>query len=806
LGRSGAAGFSAGFKDLGRSVSSAWSGFTTSARAAVSGFASAVVTATSAAASAFDNLRTRVAKSAKSISSQVGMMAYQLQYAGLVASVAFTAPVTALGVFAAAIGVKFAAQIEDATVALRALLPAGYDVAALVKRLQDMAVKSPVFDSASLLVFTQKMVAAGVEIGKTERFLRAFGNIATTAGVPMDAMSRALEAFSQMAGKGVVNMEELRQQLGDALPGAMNIAAQGLGVTQQKLFEMVSAGQVTADTLMSAFIKMGESGVYLEGASTAVDTLRSRWNALVERVQMRLGEIVLSHADKIKAAMDKATPLIERMLKMFEKYLPGAIGLLDRFVTKLKDLGEWYDSLSGKSQGIVKVVAAIAIAAGPVLVLFGGLATVFAAAAAGVAFLASTAGLVIIAILAVIVLAVIFRDKIKEVWDSTAGFRQAIGDVVGKVKDELMPTLKDTWEKLKESFSELKNEFMSVWNDLKANSDGVVHIAQIVGAVIGTIVAVVIGLLNGIIRAVGPLLLAIVSFISGVVMVVTGIIQAVFAIVTGDWGGFCDALGLIWDGLWKAIVSTLYHIGDAIYSFVAGFVGVVVGWFKMLYDKLVGHSVIPDMVNGIIDWFGKLPGRVVAKLASLVSAAIDKFSSMRYSVLNHVTSMISSVVSFVAGLPGKVSSAIGNLSGTLSSAGRALISGLISGMSSMLSGLRAKAAEAARLAASVVKSALGIKSPSKVFAKIGRQAIAGMIVGIAAMTGSLSAAAATAADAVTAPVVMAASPPAAPGDGAGAMVAAGATALVIEHYHAAESSDPAAEAERLAWLRHTRGW
>ena len=61
---------------------------------------------------------------------------------------------------------------------------------------------------------------------------------------------RALVAVSQMASKGTVSMEELRGQLGESLPGAMQAAAQAMGVTVAELDKMVSSGTVTADVLL----------------------------------------------------------------------------------------------------------------------------------------------------------------------------------------------------------------------------------------------------------------------------------------------------------------------------------------------------------------------------------------------------------------------------------------------------------------------------------------------------------------------------------------------------------------------------
>lgn len=61
---------------------------------------------------------------------------------------------------------------------------------------------------------------------------------------------RALAAVGQMASKGTVSMEELRGQLGESLPGAMQAAARAMGVTVAELDKMVSSGTLTADELL----------------------------------------------------------------------------------------------------------------------------------------------------------------------------------------------------------------------------------------------------------------------------------------------------------------------------------------------------------------------------------------------------------------------------------------------------------------------------------------------------------------------------------------------------------------------------
>lgn len=68
-----------------------------------------------------------------------------------------------------------------------------------------------------------------------------------------EQQGRALEAVSQIASKGVVSMEELRGQLSEAIPGAMQIAARAMGVTTAELNKMVGDGKVLAEDFLPKF-------------------------------------------------------------------------------------------------------------------------------------------------------------------------------------------------------------------------------------------------------------------------------------------------------------------------------------------------------------------------------------------------------------------------------------------------------------------------------------------------------------------------------------------------------------------------
>ena len=75
----------------------------------------------------------------------------------------------------------------------------------------------------------------------------------TVLGKSQDEGSRAFNALSQMASKGVVSMEELRTQLGDVLPGALNIAAEAMGMTTGELIDLVSSGELATVDFLPRF-------------------------------------------------------------------------------------------------------------------------------------------------------------------------------------------------------------------------------------------------------------------------------------------------------------------------------------------------------------------------------------------------------------------------------------------------------------------------------------------------------------------------------------------------------------------------
>lgn len=68
-----------------------------------------------------------------------------------------------------------------------------------------------------------------------------------------EQLGRGITAIEQIAGKGVVSMEEIRQQLAEAIPGAVAIAARAMNMTTGEFDKMVSKGDLLATDFLPRF-------------------------------------------------------------------------------------------------------------------------------------------------------------------------------------------------------------------------------------------------------------------------------------------------------------------------------------------------------------------------------------------------------------------------------------------------------------------------------------------------------------------------------------------------------------------------
>ena len=148
--------------------------------------------------------------------------------------------------------------------------------------------------------YTQFYVSAKDKISgkKIQDIFESISKSAGFMGLSVDAQRRAFLALNQMMSKGTVSAEELKGQLGEALPGAFGIMAKSMNVTEKELGKLMKDGKVMASEVLPEFAKQLEItyGIQnkdrVESLSASVTRLSNYWTDFVRT--MNSGSGILS--------------------------------------------------------------------------------------------------------------------------------------------------------------------------------------------------------------------------------------------------------------------------------------------------------------------------------------------------------------------------------------------------------------------------------------------------------------------------------------------------------------------------------
>ena len=297
------------------------------------------------------------------------------------------------------------------------------------------------------------------------------------------------------------------------------------------------------------------------------------------------------------------------------------------------------------------------------------------------------------------VLGNVFRD----VGNDLRGLWTILGQAVGP----LLPRLQSTWHNLVTAFQSA----MPVWKLLGAA-------LLVVGAVLG---GVLVGAIQGVVFGLATLLKGLLLILTGAARVFSGIMQVVmgfltlvislfqlfFQLLTGQnltalnhlkdaWNSMKNGVVDIAKGLWNIVGGLFTAVLGTIISTVVGFVMGIIHWFQHLFDTLVGHSIVTDLVHTIVTLFQWLFGAGPAIIAAIVSAVIVRFESLFSSVtsqasgfVGRVRGVLGAIGGVLQGVVGAFQSMAGGISGAISTA-----LGWINNLTGAISGAIAAASNA----------------------------------------------------------------------------------------------------------------
>lgn len=324
----------------------------------------------------------------------------------------------------------------------------------------------------------------------------------------------------------------------------------------------------------------------------------------------------------------------QAMDKIGEAILP----IIPVIADAVKSVAEAFASMSPEMQKIVLIGAAIAAALGPLLTIMGALVTAAAplaaafttaaaaSAAAGTAAAGASTGFAALAVAAA-------------PWIAAAAAIGAAGYLIYQNWDKIAPVLQEVWAAIsatlgppvQEIISTLSTMFGELWSG--PFGEGI----REAGARLTAFGAAVFEIM-------GPVLITALKLtlmtISNVLNALLELGRTLGALFRGDVGEalthFARSIDNLFGGLPGKVIGWIADMVRGISYWIVGQLGAVwdtvrnkiqavKGWFYDLYDAVVGHSYIPDMVDQIGHHMRRLDAQLVEPAKKATSKAAEAF-------------------------------------------------------------------------------------------------------------------------------------------------------------------------------------
>jgi len=209
-----------------------------------------------------------------------------------------------------------------------------------------------------------------------------------------------------------------------------------------------------------------------------------------------------------------------------------------------------------------------------------------------------------------------------------------------------------------------------------------------------------------------------------IIVAIAAVIAAVWLIVA-NWDTISKWLGAAWDWLAKKA----HDIFFAVWHTIVDAWQTALNWTRNLMQAISDwvHARIDDVLTRV---------RLVLAVAGIF---LDAFRRARDAVIERAGELLA----FVGSIPGKIWGFLSGLAGSLYNLGRDMIQGLLNGIRSLGGKIKDTLLGLLPGPLRAFAGALGITSPSKVFARYGMETIRGYIVGVRGQQAGVTAAVAS---------------------------------------------------------------
>jgi phage-related protein len=140
-----------------------------------------------------------------------------------------------------------------------------------------------------------------------------------------------------------------------------------------------------------------------------------------------------------------------------------------------------------------------------------------------------------------------------------------------------------------------------------------------------------------------PVLNSLIRILKATFEMARGIINFFLDLINGDWSKAWNDITVIFKATWDMLVAIVEAPFQIIWGLIKGLVQGIISFFTWLFDELVGHSIIPDMMHAIVTWFQWIFAPINAVWQMLWTAIKWYWNNIALPVFNFISSTVSHI-------------------------------------------------------------------------------------------------------------------------------------------------------------------
>lgn len=384
--------------------------------------------------------------------------------------------------------------------------------------------------------------------------------------------------------------------------------------------------------------------------------------------------------DNLASSMEQLGGAIETLaIKIGDALLP-TIRDITEFVTSVV---EKITQLDNKVIEQIVRIAAIVAAIGPLLLVVGKVISGVSMTMSLISALASPIGIVIalIAGLAAILVNLYqtndeFRTKVNETWSEVVSTLSTAIENIKQVAMTLWEGLKPSLQMLGETFGSVKEQlgssFIKLIDEAKEAFVKWQPIIELLGKVLGavflTVISTVIAKVNGLIKALVP----IVDIITSVISIIGELGALIVAVFSGDFEAAKESIANIWNEILSIFDNAILAVQEFLSGFSEGFIETMDNLFGAFGVEGVGQmfeqikATVSNFINSIVE---SIVNFVTVTVPEFVNSVREFFTS----IPEYFSSLLESIKSWFAELPENIAYTLGLIVGKFAEWGISLL-------------------------------------------------------------------------------------------------------------------------------------